>query len=131
MQYDRYVWMVYTDFKVRAILAALQGKHSKCCCFVCEYGRRVKTSRHLQQNFLLRSHAIPGNKNIATIIRKSSLMTEFKLKEGICVDPQVKELVENHIFISKLNEAKNSTGSFLKILNILLVQEFFFNQLQE
>jgi ferritin-like metal-binding protein YciE len=35
--------------------------------------------------------------------KKFSKMRETKMKEGIVVDPQLKQLIEDHVFSTKLN----------------------------
>lgn len=141
IHYDHYLWNVCADLKVVAILAGLQGGYTKFCCFLCEWDSRARASHYLKQNWPLRSHAIPGSKNIANqplvdsqkiflpplhiklgliknlvkamdrdgeafkhLKSKFPRISEAKIKEGIFVGPQIREIFKDQMFKSKLNE---------------------------
>ncbi|UYV65551.1 hypothetical protein LAZ67_3004671 [Cordylochernes scorpioides] len=85
IEYERYGWKICSDLKVVALLRGLQLGYTKFCCFLCN-----------------------GSKCQWICLPKTNIssISEAKIKEGIFVGPQIRELQQDGNFQNSLNEVE-------------------------
>jgi hypothetical protein len=49
LQYEKYLWYVFGDLKVIALLIGLQTGYTKFCCFLCEWDSRDRKKSFCQK----------------------------------------------------------------------------------
>jgi hypothetical protein len=112
-----------------SMLTGLQGGYTKFCCFLCEWDNRVRGSHYVVKNWPNRTDNVPARKNVflpplhiklgltkifvkamdkegegfAYLKQKFPQVSDAKIKEGIFVGPQIRELFGDSISTSWKN----------------------------
>jgi len=64
VDYKKYQWEVWGDFKVTAVLLGLQAGYTKYSCFLCEWDSRTRGTHYSRKHWPHRQSLTPGMKNV-------------------------------------------------------------------
>jgi hypothetical protein len=131
IQYDKSTWNICGDLKVIALVLG----YTKFCCFRCEWNSRDRRGHYTRKDWPKRDSLTPGNKSVRhpplfkpenvylhPLHIKLRLMKSFvkglsdaKIKEGIFVGPQIRELMHDTKFEEQLTLIEKVEWSFKNV----------------
>ncbi|ESO03314.1 hypothetical protein HELRODRAFT_173600 [Helobdella robusta] len=102
IRYREYNWSICCDLKVAAILTGLQAGYTKYCCFLCEWDNRKRMQYYVKKNcdaFQYLRNKFPG-------------LSYAKVKEGVFIDPQIREIISSKTFLVQLKKRRGWHSNF-------------------
>ncbi|UYV84365.1 hypothetical protein LAZ67_X001944 [Cordylochernes scorpioides] len=130
IEYERYGWKICSDLKVIALLPGLHLGYTKFCCFLFFtqghknivnpplidseniYLPPLHIKLGLMKNFV---KAMDRNASgFAYLKQKCSSISDAKMKEGIFVGPQIRELLQDENFQNSLNKVEAAVWNSFK-----------------
>ncbi|GBM64754.1 hypothetical protein AVEN_263281-1 [Araneus ventricosus] len=118
IEYSKHSWHICADLKVIAVLVGLQAGYTKFCCFLCQWDSRDR-KKALHQEGLMKNFVKAmdcGGSGFQYLRLKFPKVSEAKIKEGIFVGLQVRQLMKDPVFESKLTKKEAAAWTSFKEL---------------
>ncbi|KAL4131092.1 hypothetical protein QTP88_008441 [Uroleucon formosanum] len=117
IKYNTYKWQICGDLKVIGMLMGMQGGFTKYCCFLCivqsiplvDPNNIFLPPLHIKLGLIKNFVKAMGKTNsegFQYLKEKFSKVSAAKLKEGILIGPQIRELIKDNNFVRCLNTAE-------------------------
>ena len=128
INYDKFKWKLCGDLKVVVLLLGMQFGYTKYCCSLCEWDSWDKKNHYINKAWPKRTSLTPGEKNVINpplVLPKKNYLpplhiklglhgfeclrnkfpnvSDGKIKEGIFIGPQIRELMQDKQYDVDLN----------------------------
>ncbi|GBN88272.1 hypothetical protein AVEN_206306-1 [Araneus ventricosus] len=110
IEYSKHSWHICADLKVIAVLVGLQAGYTKFFCFLSEWDSRDRKKALHQEAMDC------GGSGFQYLSLKFPKVSQTKIKEGIFVGPQFRQLMKNLVFESKLTKKEAAAWTSFKEL---------------
>ena len=132
IKYEEHQWQICGNLKVVALILGLQLRYTKFYCFLCEWDSRARADHYIKPEWPKRQSLEPGVKNVihvALVERSKILLPPLhikldlmknlsleKIKAGVFVGPQIRELMLDIQFDNTLEEDEKAAWENFKLV---------------